>query len=512
MNPSLSIVRMNYLRSTYGVSYGVSCAPQRVWASVLLLLSLAVSSIAALPPTASPDEVNQELIEASESGDDGQCLLQTHTELKLKSNRLSFSSTKASEGQSEDESDDVHESEAPVMAEQKPADVQESEAKLEQKGLSLLGIVTQAKKSHVLGGLISLAATESGADSSNQAWFTVVIIVAVLFIAGTLAICLSMEPWEPHKDPYAEPLTRAPRGSHRGSHRPPPPPPPPHRLSTTPEDRISHVGMAPGPRDMLQRELRGAISRASPSPSVTGTPPAFMTGTPPMPRPSISHEPLCPSLVLSHGEAAYLLPDLGHMAQTVEAYDILNQAGSCVLGCVVNDGSDDPGIVLHYPRTDDGAGLPLAFVGTSMALYQAGSLPIARTGGDKHGEFFANLNRDLQGGSYSIRKDGLSFMRFEGDFVGRSIFLYDKGSSQPIGSTRPLGEVYGRMCFEFRLSAGKDAALAFLGLLAITRLENDRPTWSSSEASRQSVQADPGAVAGNQGPLFSLGGLHSIRR
>merc|ERR1719265_1234028 len=288
--------------------------------------------------------------------------------------------------------------------------------------------------------------------------------------------------------------------------------PPPSRNSSRDLERRGPTSVE-GSVGTLQRELRAGQSPVSTGAS-SYTSPMMRTHEADLARHSIpsDEEPLCSALVVSHGQAAYLLPDLGQMTRPVEAFDVLNLNGTAVLGVVVNDGSEDPGILLHAPRTADGAGLPLAFVGTSMALRHSGSLPIARPCTDKkHGEFFANLNRDFQGGTYSVRKDGLAFMRFEGDFVGRSIWLYDKASNTSIGSTRPRSEAYSPSGFELHLNEGKDAALAILCLLAICRLESARLTTRSDSSSGTSLHPDPGAGGGHQGPLFSLGGLQAFK-
>lgn len=513
----------------------VWCArsPQRVWAPVLLVLSLATSTISALPPAALADVVNQKLIEDRESGEDEQCLLQTRTEVIFRSKKKPSSTLSASQGAMEetddmqndklmemtdspydfeDSQDDVHESQALLTAEENPADVHESKAESGSTGFSLLGM-TSIRKSHVLGGLIQLAANESTTDSGTEVIFTIVIIGVVLAVAGIMVACFSMES---PKDEYEEPLKRA--AASRRSLRPPPPPPPQQvsALSTS-EERTTHHGdrlSSRGARDIVQREVRGAVSMASSSQSAMTSAPGTSSVRQSLikneARPIQAPEPLCPSMI-PHAETYYLLPDLGHMRRPVESFDIVDRSGSSVLGVVVNDGSEDPGILLHAPRTADGSGLPLSFVGTSMALCNAGSLPIARPCADKkHGEFFANLNRDLQGGSYSVRNDGTSFMRFEGDFVGRCIWLYEKGSNQAIGSTQPVKEAYGQIPrFELHLKARKDAALAILSLLAICRMESARPTVTSQGA-RPSVNADPGVGGGHEGPLFSLGGLQAI--
>lgn len=495
------------------------CAFPKKWGTRgFIILSIVLSSVSALPPTPHPGEVTNDHVEASDDDDEGQCLLQTNTEVKFRAKNVATTASKESQGalpetgivqdaltMTVDNFDPLDNKDEDKLAEERLDGVHDSQA--ESTDMSLLSI---SRKSHVIGSLIELASKESATDTENQAWLFVVIIVIAIAFAGTIAVCFSMEA---SKDVYNEPLTKAPRGSFR-----PPPPPPRYDpgFSTTAdvvERKSSTPGKVWGTRETLQRELRGAVSMASSSQSPMSTGPMKSAHDPDFARQSISRqEPLCPTLMVSHSEATYLLPDLSQMTRPVEAFDIVNQSGACVLGVVVNDGSEDPGILLHAPRTADGAGLPLAFVGTSMALRHAGSLPIARPCVDKkHGEFFANLNRDFQGGTYSVRKDGLAFMRFEGDFVGRSIWLYDKASNTSIGSTRPRGEAYGQIRFELHLNEGKDAALAILCLLAICRLESARLTTRSDSSSGTSLHPDPGAGGGHQGPLFSLGGLQAFK-
>eukprot|EP00746_Dinoflagellata_sp_MGD_P020408 gnl/MRDRNA2_/MRDRNA2_147548_c0_seq1.p1 gnl/MRDRNA2_/MRDRNA2_147548_c0~~gnl/MRDRNA2_/MRDRNA2_147548_c0_seq1.p1 ORF type:complete len:507 (-),score=95.89 gnl/MRDRNA2_/MRDRNA2_147548_c0_seq1:36-1556(-) len=500
------------------------CAFPKKWGTPgFIILSIALSSVtesvSTLSPTPDLGEVSNDNVEASDD-DDGQCLLQTSTEVKFRAKKVETAASKESQG-ALPETGIVQD--ALTMAvdnfdplnmkpdEDKPDEerldaVNDSEA--ESTDMSLLSI---SRKSHVLGGLIELASKQSATDAENQAWLFIAVIVVAIAIGGTIAVCFSLEAT---KDVYSEPLTKTPRGSFR----PPPPPPRYDPGFATTSDVVERKSSTAGPRaygtrETLQRELRGAVSLASSSQSPMSTGPMKSAHDSEVARQSFSRqEPLCSSLVVSHSEASYLLPDLSQMTRPVEAFDIVNQSGTCVLGVVVNDGSEDPGILLHAPRTADGAGLPLAFVGTSMALRHAGSLPIARPCVDKkHGEFFANLNRDFQGGSYSVRKDGLAFMRFEGDFVGRSIWLYDKASNTSIGSTRPRGEAFGQIRFELHLSEGKDAALAILCLLAICRLESARLTTRSDSSSGTSLHPDPGAGGGQQGPLFSLGGLQAFK-
>lgn len=153
----------------------VRSVPKSMWVPVFLVLSFAVSSISALPPTVLPDEVNQEMIEAGKSGDNGQwrCLLQTHTEKALKSQQTPRFSSKASQGMfkepenKQDEPDNVHESKT---------------------------LLTEGNPANVDAGLVELAAKESAAVITTRASFAVMSIVAVCAVAGAFVIFRSKEP------------------------------------------------------------------------------------------------------------------------------------------------------------------------------------------------------------------------------------------------------------------------------------------------------------------------------
>jgi len=471
-----------------------------------------------------------------EGDDDGQCLLQTHAEIKFRPNHspLPFNPLEGSDKKPEVEENaeainvvgslkNIYESEASAQDPQsgvaqysepqhmKALDHHDSQARKQllqnaakvsqdqyQASLPGYSLISVAKESHVISSLLEVAARNSAADPSEQGFFVIGLIVTVVAVIGTLAVCMSMDN---SKDTY--PAQRKNPGL---SH----PLPPPSRNSSRDLERRGPTSVE-GSVGTLQRELRAGQSPVSTGAS-SYTSPMMRTHEADLARHSIpsDEEPLCSALVVSHGQAAYLLPDLGQMTRPVEAFDVLNLNGTAVLGVVVNDGSEDPGILLHAPRTADGAGLPLAFVGTSRALQHGGTLPIARPCADKkHGESFAALSCDFPGG-YSVRKNGRPIMRFEGDLVGRSIWMYDKTTSQVVGSTQPCRQASDQSRFELHISSGKDAGLAILCLLAISRLENARATiQSSSQGSGQSLQVGPdaGVQGGAHGSLFSYGAL-----
>jgi hypothetical protein len=467
------------------------CGLHRAWTPGLLVVCLAGPFVSATTSLA-------------EASDDGYCLLQTHTEVTFKPKQSPFS-TQGLQGSFE--MPDLEKKSQTTSV--KNYDHRSTLTSKESKS----SLISTARKSHVLASLLDFAASESVTDSGQQGFLIMGVLIAVGAVVGTLAVCLYMEPSKDYAYPVAkERIIRGPS---------PPPPPPRQSVPGFPSStRTSETG---GHRSqtgqmLLQRELRSAEAQGAQSPISTGASsfkasPVWKAheAEPMRYSTSVEEEPLVSSLVVSRGEAAYLLPDLGHMSRPVEAFDILNQSGTPVLGVVVNDGSEDPGILLHAPRTADGAGLPLAFVGTSMALRNSGNLPIARPCVDKkHGESFASLHCDLQGG-YSVRKDGHLIMRFEGDLIGRTIWIYDKASNQAIGSTRPCGEAFGQMRFEVHVATGKDAGLAILCLLAIGRLEHARATiQSSSQGSRDTLHPDPGVGGGAHGSLISLGALQGM--
>jgi len=483
----------------------------------LYLLTVTVTAAVQLRP---------QWLSAGYEGEEAQCLLQTSSVLKVRPPKIpsQIENFADSDPQTPNETLDTL---LLLAAQNKPSTLtgkQHPTSLIDRGETSLAEFGSLPFHS---GRISSLLDRRSAGDGSTMGLIICVVLFITVLVGGSLTLYLlsekqqdedplsglggpkkyrqASEGWEPGAPrslPHAKTATRdsaPPGGSRTGLTASPASGGPqsyqraPRALSHDPDKEAERGG-----RSALSSALASAVSDAEGKGSGKAGPtrPAQVPELALARTHVMSEDPLCDNLVVPHGEAVYLLPDLTNMRRPVEAFDILSQNGSPVLGVVVNDGAEDPGILLHAPRSTDGAGMPLAFIGTSPNNQRIGSLPIARPCSSRpNGESFGNLLRDASG-SYSVVRNSRLQVRIEGDFVGRCMTLRD--GSALIGSTRPCGEAYGQMRLELHIGAGSDAALTILCLLAIVRAE-------ATGASRLSTGSTTLESLGSRSHLSSVG-------
>lgn len=176
---------------------------------------------------------------------------------------------------------------------------------------------------------------------------------------------------------------------------------------------------------------------------------------------------LSPALVVPPREdAVYYLPDISHLTKPVEAFAVLDKVGKQVLGVIVKEGDEDPGILIHATSSLGGAGAPISFIDTHPDSIRHGQLRIAWPSTEHlRGEMFAMLQMD--GDAFKVMRDGENLLCIQRDSTPGSFVLTQgpDGRGRQIGSSSRRGE---RM--ELRLQSGADSALVVLCMLALMRM------------------------------------------
>lgn len=204
------------------------------------------------------------------------------------------------------------------------------------------------------------------------------------------------------------------------------------------------------------------------------------TAKEPQPLYSEPFEHLCAVPELQAEGTSYLLPDLAQMKDGMVPFDIVNSSAETILEGVINNEAKDAGILLQQPKTDEGAGAPVAFVSTSRAALAFGSIPIVRPRVDcPAGDHFGILKR-IANDKYSVVRKNRTVMVIEGHIAERCLRIHSalaestKGSHNAIGSTRPCSDANGQARIELHAGSGVDSGLAIMCLLTIIRLEAAR--------------------------------------
>jgi len=177
---------------------------------------------------------------------------------------------------------------------------------------------------------------------------------------------------------------------------------------------------------------------------------------------------------------SYYLPYIFQQQQrkSLEAFKILSESGKQVLGFLVNDSNDDPGILLHASTPDGRVGSPMAFISTHSESLHDSKLRIAWPSTEHpRGEMFGTLEPD--GDGFKVMREGHLLLSIEG---GSQNYTLHDASGKSIGTTTPAGDNYslplgfrttaaaGDNFIDLQLRSGADAALAVVCILAVMKL------------------------------------------
>lgn len=192
------------------------------------------------------------------------------------------------------------------------------------------------------------------------------------------------------------------------------------------------------------------------------------TGSPPRSTQDLSVMKLNPALVVPRGSSmSYFLPDINlQHGKSLESFKVLDKNGTLVLGVLVKDGIDDPGILLHAAPSGGGPGAPMVFISTQHEALQNGGLRIAWPSADHpRGEMFGTLEPDGNN-AFKVLREGRLLLWIGGRSKNFMLSTESQGSGESIGTTAPARD----NGVELRLQSGSDAALAVLCILAIMKL------------------------------------------
>lgn len=170
-------------------------------------------------------------------------------------------------------------------------------------------------------------------------------------------------------------------------------------------------------------------------------------------------------------EAVYYIPDISQAKRRAETYDITDQAGKRVMGVLVKEGGEDPGILVHGVNLEKGGGTPVAFVDIHPDALRHGQLRIASPSSDHpRGKLYGILERIGQ--SYAVSCDGESVLQIKNHLASgkeqiRVLTTGMGGRQREIGTSSRKGN----QPIELHLQSGADGALAVICHLAIQRME-----------------------------------------
>lgn len=170
------------------------------------------------------------------------------------------------------------------------------------------------------------------------------------------------------------------------------------------------------------------------------------------------------SMVVPRAGIVYYLPAVSQQRKSLEAFSVLDANRKPVMGVLVKQGDDDPGILLHGSPSSGGAGAPLAFIGTHPEAIRSGQLRIAWPSAQHpRGEMFGTLEPD--GDAFKVVHEGQLLLWIGGGSQNFVLSTGMRGSGKSLGTTKPSGDY----C-ELHLQSGADAALTVLCVLAVMQL------------------------------------------
>lgn len=185
-------------------------------------------------------------------------------------------------------------------------------------------------------------------------------------------------------------------------------------------------------------------------------------------------QPTCLSatfVVTPQSEVLYYIPVISKPKKPIEAFQITDTAGRPVMGVLVKDSDDDPGILIHRLAASPGeAGVPIAFIDIHPDALRKGKLRIAIPSSQhQRGTMFGMLER--VGESFTVARNGEAVLWIENQFITGNwpIFALTAGANgggKEFGTSSRRGDH-----IEVSLKGDADGALAVICLLAIQRMQ-----------------------------------------
>lgn len=169
-------------------------------------------------------------------------------------------------------------------------------------------------------------------------------------------------------------------------------------------------------------------------------------------------------------ETVYYIPDISQHRRTAKSdFEIMDKDGKKVMGVLVKEGGEDPGILVHSVNPAKGGGAPVAFVDIHPDALRHGQLRIASPSSEHpRGKMYGILERVGESG-FAVNCDGERVLWIENQSKQIRVLTagMDGGREQQVGTSTRRGS----QPIELHLQSNADGALAIICILAIQRME-----------------------------------------